>query len=139
MSTSATTTSIIGDGLTHHNKITFTILFETTTMHTNLGQKVLVPVHYNEFVNMIVRNKMWPPKVSFVSTSSSTGRLTATNWNEVDIPNMIEFLVANDYVVTITDVDTYLVTTTIASTINNTSKNMIARSYRKKYVKKSKK
>jgi len=68
---------------------------------------------YNEFVNMIVRNSEWPTKVSFVSPNATVGRLVSTYWGEVDIPNMIETLVTNRYTVTITDVNTYMITKTI--------------------------
>ena len=62
---------------------------------------------------MIVRDSRWPINVSFVTTNTTRGRLVSTNWAEVDFPNMIETIVSNGYTVTITDVNTYVITKTL--------------------------
>ena len=97
------------------NEITFSIYFETTVAYTNRGEKCLVPLYYNECVNMIARDSRWPINVSFVSTNAAQGRLVSMDWSEVDFPNMIEILVANGYTVTITDANTYMITKTLGT------------------------
>jgi hypothetical protein len=88
-------------------KITFDVLFETKVARDHRGRKYLEPLHYNEFVNMIVVDKTWPYGVSFVTANATQGRLVSRDWTRGDFPAMIELLVARDYTVTITDVDTW--------------------------------
>lgn len=100
--------------MTEH-EITFSVSFETTVASTERGELCLVPLYYNEFVNMIVRDSRWPMNVSFVSANPAQGRLVSTDWAEVDFPNLIETLVANGYTVTITDINTYIITKTLGT------------------------
>lgn len=94
------------------NEITFSISIETKVAYSNRGEKHLEPLYYNEFVNMIVRDSRWPLNVSFMSPHAGKGRLVSKDWAEVDFPNMIETIVTHGYTVTITDVNTYMITKT---------------------------
>ena len=77
------------------DEIIFSISFETVMAHSNRGEKSIVPLYYNDFVNMIVRDSRWPSTVSFVSAGAARGKLLSTNWAAVDFPNMIETIVVN--------------------------------------------
>ena len=95
------------------DEIRFSISLDIMVAYTDKGEKYLLRLYYNEFVNMIVRDIRWPVNVFFVTINAARGRLVNTNWAEIDFLNMIETLVANGYTVTITDANTYMITKTL--------------------------
>lgn len=62
-----------------HKESTFSSIFETTVACSDRGEKYLKHLHYNEFVNMIVRYSRWPADVSFVATNPTQGKLVSKN------------------------------------------------------------